>query len=237
MNKSQKMKMAARKNRTNNIKKRIVKIITWPWRACCALWNWLKSIDIVGMINLTLLLVIIVLFSALTVNFMRGDSAMANGSAQYCANNVAKKQPTADSRKVTKRLFKTTLPVQADKQTSIKPKIKTVGVAKPTVVVEQSLPAAELPQQVLSGDVIVDNYPSSPILSNGVKINGNLFIQNMRKYTIPCDAKINGHLFIRNVSHLNFCGKFKVNGNVYVNRGSAFGAIPADAKINGQIIL
>ena len=250
MNKSQKMKKAARKNRNNSLKKRIVKIISWPWRACCALWNWfkricrtvwnwLKSIDIIGMINLTLLVVIIILFLSLIFNFVR-----CNKCASYKVSNrnnnvsiVEKQTNTTDSRKVVKRTFKTTLPIRSDKQTNIKPKIKTVGVAKPQVVKELSLPAKELPQQVLSGDVIVDNYPSSPVLSNGVKINGNLFIQNMRKYTIPCDAKINGHLFIRNVSHLNFCGKFKVNGNVYVNRGSAFGAIPQDAQITGQIIL
>lgn len=238
MNKLQKMKVAARKNRINNIKKRIVKIISWPWRACCALWNWLKSIDVVGMINLTLLLVIIILFGALTIDFTRGNRTIADGSAQYCAtSNVTKKQATTDSRKIAKRVFKTALPVQADKQTGIKPKIKVVGFDKPQIVKEQSLPAKELPQQVLSGDVIVDNYPSSPVLSNGVKINGNLFVQNMRKYTIPCDAKINGHLFIRNVARLNFCGKFKVNGNVYINRGSVFGVLPEGAKINGRIVL
>ena len=89
----------------------------------------------------------------------------------------------------------------------------------------------------MNGDIIVDINPSSPILSNGVKVNGNLYIQNMRKYTIPCEAKINGHLFIRNVNKVRFCGKFTVNGNIYVNRESSFGAIPEDATIKGQIIL
>jgi len=238
MNKSQKMKNAAHKNRTNNMKKRIARILSWPWRACCALWNWLKSIDVIGMINLTLLLVIIVLFCALVADFMRGKRAYAEFSNQdYCAMTNVKKQQATDSRKVVKRTVKATLPVQADKKTNIKPKIKTVGVEKPQVIRKLSVPASELPVQVLSGDVIVDNYPTSPVLSNGVKINGNLFIQNMRKYTIPCDAKINGHLFVRNVEHVNFCGKFKVNGNVYVNRGSSFGAMPEGTIINGQIIL
>lgn len=238
MNKSQKMRTAARKNRNNNLKKRIAKILSWPWRACCALWNWLKSIDVIGMINLTLLVVIIILFLSLIFNFVRCDKCASSNTLNK-NNTVAtvNKQLTVGSGKVINRDFKTTLPVKSDKKTNIKPKIKTVGVAKPQVIKELSLPAEELPKQTLSGDVIVDNYPSSPVLSNGVKINGNLFIQNMRKYTIPCDAKINGHLFIRNVSHLDFCGKFKVNGNVYVNRGSAFGAIPEGAKINGQIIL
>ena len=131
------------------------------------------------------------------------------------------------------------LPVRvedADKNI-VRPQIRTIGVDKPEIVTELATPASELPQQVLSGDVIVERAPYSPVLSNGVKINGNLFIQNMRKYTMPCDAKINGHLFIRNVQKLSFCGKFKVNGNVYVNRESAFGPFPEGTKINGQIVL
>ena len=75
------------------------------------------------------------------------------------------------------------------------------------------------------------------MLSNGVKVNGNLYIQNMRKYTLPCDAKINGHLIIRNVNKLSFCGGFTVNGNIYVNRESAFGPIPDNTRIRGKIIL
>lgn len=241
MNKSQKIRNATRRTSNTNIKKRIVKIITWPWRACCAVWNWLKSIDVVGMINLTLLVVIIVLFSALIMNFVSRNNCKIVKNTNRLNNTemVARKQSGAsgnDTMRVGKHVFKTTLPIRADKQTNIKPKIKTVGVAKPQIIAEASLPANELPKQVMSGDVIVDNNPSSPILSNGVKINGNLIIQNMRKYTIPCDAKINGHLFVRN-ARINFCGKFTVNGNIYVNRGSAFGSLPSDAKINGQIVL
>ena len=128
------------------------------------------------------------------------------------------------------------MPLKADKKTGITPKIKTVGVAKPEIVREISLPADELPQQDLSGDVIIDVNPKSPVLYNGAKINGNLIIQNMRKYTLPCGMKINGHLFVRNVARLHFCGEFTVNGNIYVNRESSFGALPDGTKINGQII-
>ena len=79
-------------------------------------------------------------------------------------------------------------------------------------------------------------WSKSPVLYNGAKINGNLIIQNMRKYTLPCGMKINGHLFVRNVARLHFCGEFTVNGNIYVNRESSFGALPDGTKINGQII-
>ena len=249
MNKQQNIKRAVKNTRRKTLKQKIKNIITFPWRlikaiwrflcrVCRALWNWLKSIDVVGMINLTLLVVIIVLFTSLIANFICCNRCASNRNN----NNddvvmVQKAKSNVDKRKVVQRRFNTNLPIKADEKTNIKPKIKTVGVAKPQVVKELSLPADKLPQQVLSGDVIVDSYPSSPILSNGVKINGNLFVQNMRKYVIPCDAKINGHLIIRNVNKVYFCGKFTVNGNIYVNRESSFGAIPSDAKINGQIIL
>ena len=244
-NKSLKMKNATRKARKQNNKQLLKKVlyspvraIKWLWRLICrvcnAIWNWLKSIDIVGMINLTLLVAIIVLFASLISDFVRCNKCVKVAKA---SNNVVITQQPKSERRVVQRKYSTVLPVKIDSQTNIKPKIRTVGVAKPEIIRELSLPASELPKQVLSGDVIVERHPGAPVLSNGVKVNGNLYIQNMRKYTIPCDAKINGHLFIRNVSKVSFCGKFKVNGNVYVNRESSFGPLPEGTKINGQIIL
>ena len=249
MNKSKTMKKSTGNARKQTFKQWLKKAVKWvkdsakkawnwtvsackkAWRFICRmcnkLWNWLKSIDIVGMINLTLLVAIIVLFTSLIADFVRCDTCKKKSG-----NNVE-----VVDRKVVQRKYGTNLPVKMDTQTNITPKIRAVGVAKPHVINELSLPADELPQQVLSGDVIVERAPNSPILSNGVKVNGNLYIQNMRKYTIPCDAKINGHLFIRNVSRVDFCGKFKVNGNVYVNRGSSFGPLPNGTKINGKIVL
>jgi len=247
MNKTQKIKKATVKTQNKTCGYWLKKIILFPWRVikavwrflcrvCKAIWNWLKSIDVVGMINLTLLLVIIILFSALIINFVRCQRCPSlNSGNNNAVVSVAKEN--ADNRKVVQRTFNTTLPLKADAKTNIKPKIKTVGVAKPQIVKEISVPADELPQQTLSGDVIVDVQPISPVLSNGTKINGNLIIQNMRKYTLPCGATVNGHLIIRNVERLYFCGEFTVNGNIYVNRQSSFGPLPKGAKINGQIIL
>jgi hypothetical protein len=242
-NKTQKIKKATRKARNKNIKQWIKKVITFPIRACKAIWNWLKTIDIIGMINLTLLVAIIVLFSALIADVIRCDkySYYAHKN-QVVMNNDVKTNPAQvannkDNRKVVQRKFNTALPIKADKETGIKPQIKVVGVKKPVVVKELSVPANELPKQNLYGDVIVDLYPSSPVLSNGVNINGNLFLQNMRKYTLPCDTVIEGNLFVRNVARLKFCGAFKVTGNIYVNRESSFGPIPSNAKIGGQVML
>ena len=253
MNKTQKIKNAAQKTKRQRVKQWFKKVLLFPWRVikaiwrficriCRAFWNWLKSIDIVGMINLTLLVIIIVLFSALINNFVccNKRAALNAGCTNSANKNITatttQKNPV-EKRKVVKRTFKTTLPLKADPETNIKPKIRTVGVKKPQIIKEASFPAEELPQQNLSGDVIVDLTPSSPVLSNGVKINGNLFVQNIRKYTLPCGAKINGHLIIRNVDKLNFCGDFTVNGNIYVNRQSSFGPLPSGARIRGQIVL
>ena len=253
-NKTQKIKKATRKTRWGNFKQWCKKIILFPiraikwlWRLICricrAIWNWLKSIDIVGMINLTLLVAIIVLFLSLISNFV-----CCKGANQRIVSNDTTTQTTKitdnQNRRVVKRKYSnattTVLPIKQANQAqpaNTKVQIKTVGVKEPEIVRELATPADDLPQQLLSGDVIVERSPVSPVLSNGAKIDGNLFIQNMNKYTIPCDVKINGHLFIRNVQKVNFCGKIKVNGNVYVNRESSFGPFPEGSKINGQIIL
>lgn len=246
--KSVKMKNASRKARKQTIKNWFKKILSYPvraikwlWRLLCricrAIWNWLKSIDIVGMINLTLLVAIIVLFLSLITDVVRCNKCDRVSNVNKSNVVMTQKAQSVDNRRVVARKYPTTLPVKMDKQTNITPKIRTVGVKKPEIIRELSTPSNELTEQTLAGDVIVERHPSSPVLSNGVKVNGNLYIQNMNKYTIPCDAKINGHLFIRNVNKVNFCGKFKVNGNVYVNRESSFGPIPEGVKINGQIIL
>ena len=241
-------------------------LVPWKWmcRAGRAIWNWAQNIGVIGAINLILLIIAIILFLVLFSNLVRHGKSVVNNAPKVDACETVITNPVKqmkeveiqvekpktvkqvkqkknkvkhDTRKVINRDANTALPIKDNSSTKIKIKIKTVGVAKPQIIKELSVPAEKQPKQVLSGDVIVDAYPSSPVLSNGVKINGNLFIQNVRKYTIPCDTKINGHLFIRNVDKLYFCGRFIVNGNVYVNRQSSFGAIPDGAKINGQIIL
>ncbi|MCL2629350.1 MAG: hypothetical protein FWD33_01505 [Alphaproteobacteria bacterium] len=68
------------------------------------------------------------------------------------------------------------------------------------------------------------------------QVKGNLYIQNMNAYTIPCGTKVQGDLIVRNVRKLDFCGCFEVKGNVYVGRGVSFGPLPKGARIGGQII-
>ena len=207
MDKSLKMKKAARNTRAQNIKRIAKKIILFPgelckklWRFICrickAFWNWLKSINIVGMINLALLVAIIVLFTSLIINFKQ-----CNNQNTKLAN--AGKSQVVDTRKVVQRNNKLaakkvpTLPVAVNAKTGIKPQIKTIGVKKPVVVKQISLPAAKLPQQNLTGDVIVDLYPSAPVLSNGVKIQGNIIAMeqcdlfaNLSKYDMILQDRV-----------------------------------------------
>ena len=62
----------ATKSKRNGFWKRVWNIICWPFRKiaklCRWLWNWLCRINLVGLVNLTLLVAIIVLFSMLVID-------------------------------------------------------------------------------------------------------------------------------------------------------------------------
>lgn len=252
MNKTQKMKVAINKTRNQQDDLLLKKIILFPWRVikavwrffcriCRAVWNWLKSIDVVGMVNLTLLVAIIVLFSFLIANFVccNKRSACVNQNNRTIVSSTSYSNQTGN-RNVSKRTVKNTIAGKAGMQSkkyNYNEKVAGTKVREKDDQTNVFVTKDEAKIQVLSGDVIVDVTPSSPVLADGVKIDGNLFVQNMRKYTLPCGTKINGHLFIRNVDKLNFCGSFTVNGNIYVNRQSSFGPLPSGARVRGQIIL
>ncbi len=278
MEKVQKFKAAAANNRQQDFSQELKEMLLVPWRACKLVWNWIvniwrkvwawvRSLDIAGMVNLTLLIIIVVLFISLVMNLVHGrrhkNVKMVNSDAEVSEvlseinndngvnvdnideNTVATGNVSvvdedfdyASDKRPVHRDYDMVLPMKKDESTGITPQIQVVGVEKPVIIEETATPADELPEQKLYGDVIVDKYAGAPVLSNGVNVDGNLFIQNMRKYTLPCDATITGNLFVRNVERLRFCGKFTVKGNVYVNRQSSFGPIPQDAKVGGQVIL
>ena len=152
-NKAQKMKNATRKARKQNNKQVMKNILLFPVRVLKAIWNWLKSIDVVGMINLTLLVAIIVLFSSLISGFISCKKCDKKASVSK-EIVMTQKQPAVDNRRVLKRKFSTVLPVKPvkiDENTNIRPQIRTIGVSKPQIVRELSLPANELPKQTLRG--------------------------------------------------------------------------------------
>gem|GEM_PF-5495024 len=92
MNKSKKLKSATRNTRSRTMKQWLKKILLFPWnlcksvwrfivRVCKKIWNWVKSIDIVGIVNLTLLVAIIVLFAGLILNVINHNQI--NGRKQW----------------------------------------------------------------------------------------------------------------------------------------------------------
>ena len=249
MDKSVKVKNTVRDTREQDGWDILKEILLFPWRVikavwrfivrvCRAIWNWLKSIDVVGMVNLTLLVAIIVLFSCLISNFIRCGRCNrdnANGGRNVTAVAVPQNRYD-DKRKVVPRR------VEIDSKIDQKNDNLVAGDMNKdknddTVVDQVSITSESLPRQNLYGDVIVDMYPSAPVLSDGAVVDGNLYIQNMRKYTLPCNMKITGHLFVRNVERLKFCGAFTVKGNIYVNRQSSFGPIPRGSYVGGQVRL
>ncbi|MBQ2005813.1 MAG: hypothetical protein II219_03325, partial [Alphaproteobacteria bacterium] len=87
------------------------------------------------------------------------------------------------------------------------------------------------------GDVVIDSRGAGKMISHNTNVQGNLYLQNMRKFVLPCGVRIDGNLFLRDVNMLQFCGKFVVTGNIYVSPRSSFGPIPGSAHVGGQIIL
>ena len=185
-------------------------------------WAWIRCIDVIGMINLTLLTAIIVLFSMLIMDVMRCNRHV---SVTATPDVAARPQITV---------------TDASAPRGVRPR-PVMRVVVPHQSVETKCPApdvVETPAPIkydMAGDIIIDARDAA--LQPGVKINGNLYLQKMRKFTLPCGTYINGNLFLRDVTMLHFCGEFTVTGNIYVSPRSSFGPIPRDARLGGQVIL
>ncbi|MBN1325187.1 MAG: hypothetical protein JW974_03130 [Alphaproteobacteria bacterium] len=230
----------AKKKNKNDISKFWTKfwnIVSWPIRAtktmCNKIWHWLRLIDLIGMINLTLLITIIVLFSVLIMNILgyrnKEFVLVASDEAPMTITTtditVDKTNPAIlrKTERIQRKIVRTTITLPL-KRVSCRnsDKIKLVKSAKK--------------EYNMYGDIIIDGIKPSDKLSSGIKINGKVYLQNMRKYTLPCDIHIEGDLLLRNVEMLKFCGDFTITGNIYISRNSSFGPIPKTAKLGGQII-
>ena len=128
-----------------------------------------------------------------------------------------------------------TLPIARDGKTNkmAAEPIRVTNTKTNTVTEKQAAKCGE----TMYGDVIIESRGDAKLLNNGTQINGNLYLQNMRKYVLPCDIKITGNMFIRDVTMLQFCGDFEITGNIYVSPRSSFGPIPRTARLGGQVIL
>lgn len=230
MQKNTKNKTTAKKAQAKKTTwiKRVWNIICWPFRKianlCRRIWNWICKINIIGLTNLTLLLAIIILFSMLIIDvtgcFAKSDSATVNTPCQ------------TTKRRVKPRAF---LPM---KQNAKKNKVQVVSVA-PAKEAEIEIAKKQVAEHnnKFWGDTVIDSRGAAALVKQGATINGNLFLQNMRKYVLPCDIRVNGHVFVRDVNLVQFCGDFVITGNIYVSPRSSFGPVPGTARLGGQVIL
>ena len=231
-------KSTAKKTRKGNFWKKVWNILCWPFRmiarAAKWFWNWLCGINVIGIVNLTLLVAIIVLFSMLIIDFTKCNSKTVVVRSETVQTPVL---PT-EKRNVVARPVKpvtNTLPMARDAKTGevINEPI-VVAPAKPCPMQMRQIAKVKRENKIL-GDVVIDSRAAGTAIEHGTKIQGNLYLQNMRKYTLPCGVRINGNLFLRNVNMLQFCGSFTVTGNIYVSPRSSFGPIPATARLGGYI--
>lgn len=204
----------------------VARAIRWTWDTICAvcywLWSVLCEINLVGLINLALLVAIIVLCSMLIIDILncRRKPIVINGPAknvQIEFTKTKKSIPIPNRRNETKG----ELPVA------------TVVPTKPSA--DPTLQANK--EGELYGDIIIESRGEAVMIKNGMHIHGNLYLQRMNKYVLPCNVTIDGNLFLRDLRILQFCGAFNVKGNIYVSPRSSFGPIPRSAKVGGQVIL
>lgn len=213
---------------------RVWNIICAPFRfigrVIARIWAWIRGIDLVGLLNLTLLVAIIVLFSMLIIDIIkcRRDAVVVISEPVPVITDAASTR-TGNAVKPT-----TALPVRRDVKTQ---KFETEPVqlapVKKDPIVEKQIAKSD---DTMYGDIIIDSRAAGAVLTRGARIRGNLYIQHMHKYILPCDMYIDGNLFLRDMGLLQFCGDFTVTGNIYVSPRSSFGPIPKTARIGGHVI-
>jgi hypothetical protein len=227
---TRKAAVAKKVKKQNSVWKRICNIVCWPFRQIAKLcrwgWNWLCEINVIGLVNVALLVSIIVLFSMLILDVTKCNKA----PVVIVAEPVPVTKPVTERNVVARKM--PALPV-VNKQNA--QPVNVVPVKKAEVEIAKRQIAKQ--NKKFLGDVVIDSRGAGALLQNQVQINGNLYLQNMHKYTLPCGVKINGNLFLRDIGLLQFCGDFVVTGNIYVSPRSSFGPIPKTARVGGYVVL
>lgn len=216
----------------------ITAILSWFWDLLVwvlrTIWVWLCGINLIGLINLALLIAIIVLCSMLVISIMNNrKSVFFNNATANNLNRVPVESTVATQKSEQQASVKEVpLPIRRDVHGDMQKPISVVSTKpcnNPTL----------RPQGDgrIYGDVIIESRSERIMLKNGARIRGNLYLQRMRKYVLPCNVVIEGNLFLRDVNMLQFCGPFTVTGNIYVSPKSSFGPLPYNARLGGQVIL
>ncbi len=219
----------------------VTAILSWIWDLLVwllrTIWAWICGINLVGLINLALLIAIIVLCSLLIISLMNNrKSIFFNNATATDVNKVTveavQKTEESDAEKLASENKNIPLPIRRDARGDMQKPINVVSTKpcnNPTL----------RPQGDgrIYGDVIIESRGERIMLRNGARIRGNLYLQRMRKYVLPCNVVVEGDVFLRDVNLLQFCGPFTITGNIYVSPRSSFGPIPYNSKLGGQIIL
>ena len=213
---------------------KIAQCIRFIWKKICqfARWIWKKlcAINLVGLLNLALLISIFVLCIMLIFDIVgcrKKPVVIVTDPIPVSSINEITQNPAVIAEPTTK----------AVRTRVLRPRTITSSGSHNTTSDKNNTKQNVEIVETMHGDIIVENSGDTKILHNQTEINGNLYLQNMHRYTLPCDIKITGNLFIRNVGMLQFCGDFEITGNIYVSPHSSFGPIPATARLGGQVIL
>lgn len=202
--------------------------IRWLFDTICAvcswIWDGICGINVIGLLNATMLIAIIVLCSVLISNLLNCNK-----------KQVIVVSPKKNNAAVTEESVKTdiALPLRRNEKTGRMPcKVSVVPVQESNNPVLHAQGDGKI-----HGDIVIETRGEAAVLKNNAEIDGNLYLQHMHKYILPCGIKINGNLFLRDLHMLEFCGDFSVTGNIYVSPRSSFGPLPRNARIGGQVIL
>ena len=225
---TRKAALVKKSNKQTSVWTRIWNIVCWPFKKIAkllrAFWNWLCEINVIGLVNITLLISIIVLFSMLILDVTKCNKAPVVIVAEPVPVTTAERSVSARPMPV--------LPATTKQHSQ---PVNIVPVKKAEVEIAKKQVAKQ--GKKFLGDIVIDGRAAGKLLRNQTQVNGNLYLQNMHKYTLPCDVKINGNLFLRDIGLLQFCGEFVVTGNIYVSPRSSFGPIPKTARVGGYVVL
>jgi hypothetical protein len=206
-------------------------------------WRYLRGLDKLAYLNIALLALLCAMFCAMYVRIDTVKKRSARNAAGY---TLTERTGVYDLTQRARRPNRPTVVVVSRRAVeSPAPKIKRIGaptmaarVRTITLPIRPGAVRAEMPaaRKTVHGNIVIDGRGRNTAISPMTTVNGNLYLQNLGAWTLPCGTRVNGHLFVRDVKWLKFCGCFDVRGNIYVSANSAFGAIPRDASLGGRII-
>jgi hypothetical protein len=229
----------------------------WPVRArrwikmrASAFWRWLCGLNKLVFFNIILLaLVCAMLFVMLgQVKTAKKSAAASNArvapaqsarSDRAPAPRAGKKRPSAASaaNRPTIVVSRNGAPI-VESETLVPNRPAIVWQKTAALPLRRAAPLMEKKAKArkIPGTLVVDGHGRKVKLPPMAAIGGDLVLQNMRTFVLPCGTRIGGNLLLRNVRLLRFCGGFDIAGDIYVSSDSSFGPIPKNARLGGQVI-